>query len=89
MDGLPAVAPGAVDLGPQAADPQRLAGSCGICTAYIEPRSTWQKGFAESFNLWFSDEFLNTELFATGAELQAIADRCRWEYNTFRPDSAL
>jgi transposase InsO family protein len=29
-------------------------------TAYIEPGSPWENGFAESFNGRFRDEFLNT-----------------------------
>jgi hypothetical protein len=29
--------------------------------AYIEPRSPWENGFAESFNGRFRDEFLNAE----------------------------
>ena len=57
--------------------------------AYIEPGSPWQNGFAESFNSRFRDEFLNTELFTTVAEAQALANRWRWEYNTIRPHSAL
>ena len=40
-----------------------------------------QNGFAEFFNGRFRDEFLNTELFATVAEEQALANRWRWEYN--------
>ena len=58
-------------------------------TAYIEPGSPWQNGFAESFNSRFRDEFLNTELFATVAEAQGLANRWRWEYNNLRPHSAL
>ena len=58
-------------------------------TAYIEPGSPWENGFAESFNGRFRDEFLNTELFATAPEAQIMADRWRWEYNTLRPHSAL
>jgi putative transposase len=61
----------------------------GTATAYIEPGSPWQNGFAESFNSRFRDEFFNTELFATVAEAQGLADRWRWEYNTLRPHSAL
>jgi transposase InsO family protein len=30
-------------------------------TAYIEPGSPWENGFAESFNGRFRDEFLNAE----------------------------
>jgi len=58
-------------------------------TAYIEPGSPWENGFAESFNGRFRDEFLNTELFCTAPETQLLDDRWRWEYNTFRPHSAL
>jgi hypothetical protein len=51
-------------------------------TAYIEPGSRCENGFAESFNGRFRDEFLNTELFTTAPEAQLLADRWRWEYNT-------
>jgi len=61
----------------------------GTTTAYIEPGSPWQNGFAESFNSRFRDEFLNTELFACMAEAQGLADRWRWEYNNLRPHSSL
>ncbi len=53
-------------------------------TAYIVPGSPWENGFAESFNGRFRDVFLNTELFTTAPEAQLLADRWRWEYNTFR-----
>jgi putative transposase len=58
-------------------------------TVYIEPGSPWQNGLPESFNSRFRDEFLNTELFSTVAEAQALADRWRLEYNSLRPHSAL
>ncbi len=58
-------------------------------TAYIEPGSPWENGFAESFIGQFRDEFLNTELFTTAPEAQILADRWRWEYKTLRPHSAL
>lgn len=58
-------------------------------TAYIEPGSRWENGFAESFNGRFRDEFLNIELFTTAPEAQLLDDRWRWEYNTFWPHSAL
>ncbi len=58
-------------------------------TAYIEPGSPWENGFAESFNGRFRDEFFNTELFITATEAQILADRWRWEYNSLRPHSAL
>jgi hypothetical protein len=71
---------------------QALRGWCeasGTTTAYIEPGSTWENGFAESFDGRFRDEFLNTELFTTAPEAQILADRRRWEHNTLRPHSAL
>jgi transposase InsO family protein len=58
-------------------------------TAYIEPGSPWENGFAESLNGRFRDEFLNTELFTTAPEAQLLADRWRWEYHSLRPHSAL
>jgi len=58
-------------------------------TAYIEPGSLWENGFAESFNGRFRDEFPNTELFTTAPEEQILTERWRWEYNTLRPHSAL
>jgi transposase InsO family protein len=54
-------------------------------SAYIAPGSPWENGFPESFNGWFRDEFLNTELFTTAPEAQILADRWRWEYNSLRP----
>lgn len=68
---------------------KRWCKNSNTSTAYIEPGSPWQNGFAESFNSRFRDEFLNTELFATVAEAQGLADRWRWDYNTLRPHSAL
>ena len=68
---------------------RRWSKDSGTKTTYIEPGSPWQNGFAESFNSRFRDEFLNTELFATVAEAQGLANRWRWEYNTLRPHSAL
>jgi putative transposase len=44
-------------------------------TAYIEPGSLWENGFAESFNARFRHEFLNNELFTTAPESQLLADR--------------
>jgi len=61
----------------------------GTATAYIEPGSPWENGFAESFNGRFRDVFLNAELFTTAPEAQLLADRWRWEYNSLRPHSAL
>jgi putative transposase len=61
----------------------------GTTTAYIEPGSPWQNGFADLFDSRFRDDFLKTELFTTVSEAQTLADCWRWEYNTLRPHSAL
>jgi len=58
---------------------KRWSENSGTTTAYIEPRSPWQNGFAESFNSRFSDKFLNTEPFTSVAEPEALSDRWRWE----------
>jgi transposase InsO family protein len=55
----------------------------------IKPGLTWENASSESLNGRFRGEFLNTELFATVAEAQALPNRWRWEYNTLRPHSAL
>ncbi len=68
---------------------RRWTESSGTSTAYIEPGSPWENGFAESFNRRFRYEFLNTELFTRAPEAPLLADRSLWEYNTLRPHSAL
>jgi len=56
---------------------KRWSDNSGTTATYILPGSPWQNGFAESFNSRFRDEFVNTVLFATVAEAQALADRWR------------
>jgi len=60
-----------------------------VRTLYIEPGSPWENGYIESFNGKFRDEFLNRELLDTLLEARVLTARWRWEYNTFRPHSAL
>ena len=69
---------------------KRWSENSATTTAYIQPGSPWQNGFAESFNSPSRDEFLKTELFTTLAEAQALADRLRWESTSsgLRPDSS-
>lgn len=61
----------------------------GIATAFIEPGSSWQNGFAESFNGRFRDEFLTCGQFDTLHEAQAFAHDWRVEYNPYRPHGSL
>ena len=61
----------------------------GANTAYIEPGSPWEKGYSESFNAQFRDEFLNGEIFYSLREAQIMIEKWRKHYNTKRPHSAL
>ena len=61
----------------------------GAKTAYIEPGSSWENGYCESFNGRFRDELLNGEVFYTLREAQIIIEKWRLHYNTKRPHSAL
>ncbi len=59
-------------------------------SAYIEPGSPLENGFAESFNGRFRDEHINTELFAKGPEAQLLANRWQMQaISTFRRHSSL
>jgi len=61
----------------------------GVQTAYIHPGSPWENGYNESFNGRLRDELLNTELFYTLKEAQAIIEQWRNHYNHVRPHSSL
>jgi putative transposase len=61
----------------------------GVATAYIEPGSPWQNGFAESFHSRFRDEFLDRELFLSTVDAQVRARVWRRWYNEERPHSSL
>jgi len=61
----------------------------GVQTLYIEPGSPWENGYIESFNGKLRDELLNLEIFDTLLEAKILVERCRREYNTFRPHSSL
>ena len=61
----------------------------GAKTAYIEPGSTWENGYCESFNARFRDELLNGEIFYSLREAQILIEEWRKHYNTKRPHSAL
>ena len=61
----------------------------GVKTLYIEPGSTWENGYCESFNARFRDELLNGEIFYSLKEAQIVIEQWRQHYNTKRPHSAL
>ena len=58
-------------------------------TIYIEPASSWQNGFVESFHGRFRDECLNREQLWTLTEARVIIEDFRINYNTRRPHSRL
>jgi transposase InsO family protein len=61
----------------------------GIKTLYIEPGSTWENGYNESFNGRLRDELLNGEIFYNLREAQILIERWRLQYNEARPHSSL
>ena len=58
-------------------------------TLFIAPGSPWENAYGESFNGRLEDELLGSEIFATLAEAQWLAETWRREYNTARPHSSL
>jgi len=64
-------------------------GRIGVKTLFIEPGSTWENRYNESFNGKLRDELLNREIIHTLREAQVIIEWWRQEYNTFRPHSSL
>ena len=61
----------------------------GAKTAYIEPGSPWENGYAESFNGKLRDELLDGEVFSTLREAQVLIEQWRQHFDTVRPHSAL
>ena len=57
--------------------------------SYIEPGSSWENGYCESFNARLRDELLNGEIFYSLKEAQIVIEEWRKHYNTVRPHSAL
>jgi hypothetical protein len=57
-------------------------------TAFIQPRPSWENGFADSFMGRLRDEFLN-KLFTTAPEPQILAACWRWTSNTPKPHSVV
>jgi len=61
----------------------------GVKTLFIEPGSTWENGYIESFNGKLRDELLNLEIFDTLLEARVLIERWRRHYNEVRPHSSL
>ncbi len=58
-------------------------------SAYIEPGSSWQNPYVESFNSRVRDELLGVELFSCLAEAKVMVADWREDYNHHRPHSSL
>lgn len=63
--------------------------TAGVGTAFIDPGSPWQNGFAESFNAQFRREQLAGEIMDTMAEANYLAAEWKEIYNQERPHGSL
>ena len=63
--------------------------SHGIKLDFIRPGKPTENGYVESFNGKLRDELLDREIFYTLKEAKVLIENWRWEYNHFRPHSAL
>lgn len=79
------------DNGPEfiAAALRRFLEENKVATAYIEPGSPWQNGFAESFNARVKDELIGVEVFTSLKEAEVVAADWKESYNKRRPHSSL
>lgn len=63
--------------------------TAGVHTAFIDPGSPWQNGFAASFNAQFRREQLTREIIDTMAEAKYLAQEWKNIYNQERPHESL
>lgn len=63
--------------------------SNGVDAVFIDPGSSWQNAWIESFNSKLRDELLNGWQFDSLFEAQVIIGAWRTDYNQNRPHSAL
>ena len=63
--------------------------SVGVQTLFLEPGSSWENGYIESFNGKPGDELLDRKVFDTVLEARVIVGQWRNEYNQIRPHSSL
>ena len=61
----------------------------GVETLFIEPGSTWQNAYVESFNGKLRDELLDCELFYSLEEARFLSAEYRTIYNEVRPHAGL
>ena len=61
----------------------------GVGPLYIEPGSPRESGYAESFHSKLRDEFINSEVFESIRDANALGAAWRQHYNEVRPHSSL
>jgi transposase InsO family protein len=61
----------------------------GVRTLFIEPGSSWENGYIESFNGKFRDELLNGEIFTTLQEAKVLVEQWQRHYKPKRPYSSV
>jgi len=88
---IPRESEGMWGLGPEfmAIIVQERPRETGVRTLSIEPGTTWQNGFVESFHGRFRDERLHREQFHTLTEVRAVIGDYREDENRLRPHSRL
>ena len=79
------------DNGPEfvAETVRRWIAAVGARTAFIEPGSSWENGYIESFNARLRDELLDGEIFYTLKEAQVLIESWRRHDNAVRPHGRL
>ena len=80
-----------IDNGPelQSAKLVAWAETNGVRLHYIQPGKPTQNAFIESFNARLRDELLNETLFTSLAQVCAVLNAWKDDYNNARPHSAL
>jgi putative transposase len=68
---------------------RRWLESSGVRTLYIEPGSSWENAYSESFLSRFSDEMRKREMFADQLEAKVLVEDYRDHKNHHRPHRAL
>ncbi len=68
---------------------RRWIAAVGARTAFIEPGSSWENGYIESFDARLRDELLNGEIVYTLKEARGLIEAWRCHYNAIRPHGSL
>lgn len=75
-------------LVPQTLSRRHFKRSC-VDTLFIEPSSSWENEYVESFDGGMRDEFLDGELILHIDEMKYTVERSRMDYSHYRPHRSL